>query len=71
MARPVGPRNATLDKIGDLIGSVHGLPSDLSTNKKKYLKAELGEEALDAMRALKQALDPQNIFNPGKIVPAA
>jgi D-lactate dehydrogenase (cytochrome) len=39
--------------------------------KQKYLKAELGSEALDAMRALKRALDPQNIFNPGKIVPAA
>src|SRR6516225_100838 len=38
--------------------------------KQKYLKAELGSEALDAMRALKKALDPQNIFNPGKIVPA-
>jgi len=37
--------------------------------KQKYLKAELGPEALDAMRALKRALDPQNIFNPGKIVP--
>jgi D-lactate dehydrogenase (cytochrome) len=39
--------------------------------KQKYLLAELGAEALDAMRALKKALDPQNIFNPGKIVPAA
>src|SRR3954471_2953514 len=39
--------------------------------KQKYLKAELGPEAIDAMRALKQALDPQNIFNPGKIVPVA
>ena len=39
--------------------------------KQKYLMAELGPEAIDAMRALKVALDPQNIFNPGKIVPAA
>ncbi len=38
--------------------------------KQKYLKAELGVEALDAMRALKAAFDPQNIFNPGKILPA-
>ena len=38
--------------------------------KQKDLKAERGAEAIDAMRATKQALDPQNIFNPGKIVPA-
>ncbi len=43
----------------------------IGQGKQKYLKAELGPEALDAMRALKRALDPQNIFNPGKIVPAA
>jgi D-lactate dehydrogenase (cytochrome) len=36
--------------------------------KMKYLAAELGEPALLAMRAIKQALDPQGIMNPGKIV---
>lgn len=36
--------------------------------KKKYLLAEHGAGTLDAMRALKQAFDPDNIMNPGKIV---
>ena len=43
-AQSHGPRNAILDKIGDVIGSVHGLPSDLSANKKKYLKAGYGRK---------------------------
>lgn len=33
--RPAAP----LDAIADLIGSVDGLPADLSTRKKHYLKA--------------------------------
>jgi D-lactate dehydrogenase (cytochrome) len=35
--------------------------------KMKYLEAEHGAPALNAMRAIKQALDPLNIMNPGKI----
>ena len=36
--------------------------------KMKYLAAEHGESALNAMRAIKRALDPLDILNPGKIV---
>ena len=39
--------------------------------KIKYMLAEHGPAALGVMTAIKRTLDPQNIFNPGKIVPLA
>ncbi len=39
----------------------------IGQGKMKYLAAEHGEPALAAMRAIKRALDPLDILNPGKI----
>ena len=38
-ARPTRRQSKPLDAIADLIGSVDGLPADLSARKKRYLKA--------------------------------
>jgi D-lactate dehydrogenase (cytochrome) len=37
-------------------------------HKMGFLKAEHGEDALELMRMIKHAYDPNNIFNPGKLV---
>ena len=38
--------------------------------KSKWLVKEHGEAAVDTMRLIKAALDPDNLFNPGKVLPA-
>jgi D-lactate dehydrogenase (cytochrome) len=41
----------------------------IGLGKRKYMALEHGTPALDAMRAIKQALDPYHLMNPGKILP--
>ncbi|HXZ53667.1 MAG TPA: FAD-linked oxidase C-terminal domain-containing protein [Burkholderiales bacterium] len=38
--------------------------------KQESLRAELGEETISVMRDIKRVLDPDNLMNPGKVVPA-
>jgi D-lactate dehydrogenase (cytochrome) len=39
----------------------------IGQGKAKYLERELGAGAMDMMSAIKRAVDPDNIFNPGKM----
>ena len=50
--------------MGGTATGEHGIGS----GKRDYLAIEHGEGAVAAMRALKAALDPDNIMNPGKVV---
>ena len=41
----------------------------IGLGKRKYMSLEHGEAALAVMRTIKKALDPDNLLNPGKILP--
>jgi D-lactate dehydrogenase (cytochrome) len=60
-----------MERLVDLAQSMDGTCTGehgVGQGKMKYLPAEYGAPALAAMAAIKRALDPQNIMNPGKIV---
>ena len=48
-------------KMGGTVTGEHGI----GRTKLKYMKMQLGEAQYEAMRAIKKALDPNNILNPG------
>jgi len=39
----------------------------VGVGKKEYLVNELGEGTVEFMRTLKEAVDPLNLLNPGKV----
>jgi FAD/FMN-containing dehydrogenase len=55
---------ALVAKAGGSISAEHGI----GTIKKPFLPASRTEAELAAMRAIKHALDPLNLLNPGKII---
>jgi glycolate oxidase len=52
-------------RLGGSISGEHGI----GLSKKAYITMELGPNAIDVMKKIKQTLDPNNILNPGKIFP--
>jgi D-lactate dehydrogenase (cytochrome) len=63
-----------LDRLADRALAMEGTCTGehgVGQGKIKYLEPEHGAPALNAMRAIKQALDPLDLMNPGKILPVA
>ena len=52
-------------RMGGTCSGEHGIGS----GKLKYMEAEHGD-SLELMRQIKQAFDPHNLMNPGKVIPA-
>jgi len=69
MQRAEGFLHRLVERAQEMDGTCTG-EHGIGQGKQKYLEAELGPEAVAAMRALKAALDPHNILNPGKILPS-
>jgi D-lactate dehydrogenase (cytochrome) len=67
LARAKAVNRRMVDKALALGGTCTG-EHGVGFGKIGYLEAEHGAVAVQTMRAIKQALDPDNIMNPGKIV---
>ncbi len=55
---------AALQMGGTLTGE-HGI----GLNKRRFMKAQFGDAGVEVMRRIKRAMDPNDIMNPGKMLP--
>ena len=53
-------------RFGGTLSGEHGI----GIAKMRFLGKEIGDSGLDLMRSIKDALDPDHLLNPGKLVPA-
>ncbi|MGC9515768.1 FAD-linked oxidase C-terminal domain-containing protein, partial [Methanocrinis sp.] len=53
----------TAIRLGGTVSSEHGI----GAARAEYMKIQWGERTLWVMRAIKRALDPKDILNPGKL----
>jgi glycolate oxidase len=61
----VGEEFALALSLGGTLSGEHGI----GTLKRPYLQKALGDISVDVQKRIKQALDPLNILNPGKVLP--
>ncbi|PSP81065.1 lactate dehydrogenase [Halobacteriales archaeon QS_1_68_20] len=59
---------AIIEKALEFGGTATG-EHGIGTGKREYLTDEHGDGTVDAMRRIKQALDPNDTLNPGKVFP--
>ena len=63
-----------LDKVFELVLSLNGSISGehgIGIAKRDYVNQEIDPTTLDLMRSIKSRFDPNNILNPGKVLPPA
>jgi glycolate oxidase len=66
MKKAAGDIFATSVRLGGTLSGEHGVGS----LKLAFLEQDIGPIAMDVMGSIKKALDPKNILNPGKVIPA-
>ena len=54
-------------KLGGTISGEHGI----GHKRRDFMRLVMNEAELDLLRKIKNALDPNHILNPGKIIPDA